>query len=144
YILSFCPHTTPLSPETPRWFSGTARLESYGPSAAGLNRFANRRTPSRIGTARSRSITIDVISINVQCILAAGPVRSDCCSFLDRGCADARITNFCLSLVANSAYLQASALFLQCFARPASSPGRNLIYKRTRWRVLCAWGVNAT
>jgi hypothetical protein len=43
----------------------TDMMTGYEPSAADLNRFANRRTPSRMGTARSRSIAIDVIVIEV-------------------------------------------------------------------------------
>jgi hypothetical protein len=39
------------------------------PSTVGLNKFANRRTPSRIGTARLRSITIVFIAVEVSVFL---------------------------------------------------------------------------
>jgi hypothetical protein len=37
-------------------------MTAYCPSAAGLNRFANKRAPSRIGTAISRFVTIGLTS----------------------------------------------------------------------------------
>jgi hypothetical protein len=49
-----------------RPYGVTDMITGYGRSAAGLNRFKNRRMPSCKGTAGSRSIAIGIIGIEVR------------------------------------------------------------------------------